>query len=286
MNPPLAARIALVSVVVLGAASAAALAPWDAGASAPASFRSGSHADSVSAAATDPAASAAPISAAPSSPWIEPSALPAPTPELAVAPLITAGEIQIPITYHSQQDPDWCDPADIEMWLQADGVTLPVGDDHAIQQQFWTYETDNNDGYTIAQWNASPYAVASTLDHYGGWTDIGDEPQPTADAAGAVISYSLDVLHQPVIVMVGAGTHYVLVTGAQLGPAGAAAPPLEVTVDDPLAYGVGASLPVGSDGTEVFSWDDFTDWYTANTNHGGLWAGQWVLIAAGMPLVG
>jgi hypothetical protein len=34
------------------------------------------------------------------------------------------------------------------------------------------------------------------------------------------------------------------------------------------------------------SWDDFTDWYTANTNHGGVWAGEWVLIAAGIPLVG
>jgi hypothetical protein len=34
------------------------------------------------------------------------------------------------------------------------------------------------------------------------------------------------------------------------------------------------------------SWDDFTDWYTPNTNHGGIWAGQWVLIAAGIPLVG
>jgi len=286
VNPPLATRVALVSVVALGAAAAAALAPWDAGASAPVSPRSGSHAGSIAAAATNPAPSAAPVTAVPSSSWVEPSALPAPTPELAGAPLVTAGEVQIPIIYHSQQDPDWCDPADIEMWLQADGVSLPVGDEHAIQQQFWTYETDNNDGYTIAQWNASPYAVASTLDHYGGWSDIGDQPQPTADAAGLVISYSLDVLHQPVIVMVGAGTHYVLITGVELSPAGTDAPPLEVTVDDPLAYGVGASLPAGSDGTEVFSWDDFTDSYTANTNHGGVGAGQWVIIAAGIPLVG
>ena len=219
MNPPLAARIALASVVVLGAFTAAALAPWDAGASAPAASRTGSHAESVAAAATGSGASAAGDSGAVSSPWVVPSALPVPSPELAVTPVIAAGEFQIPVTYHSQQDPDWCDPADIEMWLQADGVSLPAGDDHAIQEQFWAYETANNDGYTIAQWNASPYAVASTLNYYGGWTDIGDDPQPTADAAGAVISYSLDVLHQPVIVMVGAGTHYVLVTGVELSPA-------------------------------------------------------------------
>ena len=220
MNPPLATRVALVSVVALGAAAAAALAPWDAGASAPVSPRSGSHAGSIAAAATDPPRPRRRSRRCRPPHAVEPSALPAPSPELAGAPLVTAGEVQIPIIYHSQQDPDWCDPADIEMWLQADGVSLPVGDEHAIQQQFWTYETDNNDGYTIAQWNASPYAVASTLDHYGGWSDIGDQPQPTADAAGLVISYSLDVLHQPVIVMVGAGTHYVLVTGAELGPPG------------------------------------------------------------------
>jgi hypothetical protein len=34
------------------------------------------------------------------------------------------------------------------------------------------------------------------------------------------------------------------------------------------------------------SWDDFTAWYTANTAHGGVWAGQWVVIAAGIPLAG
>jgi hypothetical protein len=209
-----------------------------------------------------------------------------PTPTLAEAPLVNLSEAQINITYHSQQDGDWCDPTDIEMWLQADGVPLHGLDDYAIQQGFWNYETSNNDGYTISEWNASPYAVAVTLDHFGGWDDIGDDPQPTAEAAGVVISYSLDMLQQPVIVMVGGGVHYVLVTGVTLSAAGAAAPPLTVTVDDPLAYGVGGTPPAGSNGTETMSWDDFTDWYTANSTHGGVWAGQWVLIAAGIPLVG
>jgi hypothetical protein len=30
----------------------------------------------------------------------------------------------------------------------------------------------------------------------------------------------------------------------------------------------------------------FRAWYTAKSTHGGVWAGQWVLIAAGIPLVG
>jgi hypothetical protein len=203
-------------------------------------------------------------------------------------PLQAAGlaETRITVAYHAQQDPDWCDPADIEMWLQAEGIPLPSNDDHSIQQMLWDFETSNNDGYTVSQWNASPYAVAVTLDRYGGWTDVGDAPQPSADAAGIVISKSLAIQHQPVIVMVGGGTHYILVTGVALGPGGVAAPPTQVTYADPLAYGVGGSPPPGLDGTSTVSWAQFTTWYTANTAHGGIWAGDWVLIATMVPLVG
>src|ERR1039458_2869858 len=252
-------RLLLASAISLGAALIAVLAPWDARASSPgADGQAAVHSRSTSVLATHP----------------------------AEAPLVTLSEAQIPITYHSQQDGDWCDPTDIEMWLQADGVPLHGLDDYAIQQGFWNYELANNDGYPLSQWTASPYAVAVPLDRFGGWDDIGDDPQPTADAAGVVISYSLDMLLQPVIVMVGQGTHYVLVTGVTLSAAGTDAPPLSVTVNDPLAYGVGGTPPAGSNGTETMSWDDFPVWYTPNVNHGGIWAGQCVLIAAGIPLFG
>ncbi len=201
------------------------------------------------------------------------------------SPLSPPGAIEIQVSYHSQQTGDWCDPADIEMWLQADGVTLPPGDDHAVQQRFWNYETSHNDGYTIAQWNASPYAVTVTLDAFG---DIGagDAPQPSLDAAGVVISRSIALLHQPVIAMVSGGSHYVLVTGVELGVGGAAAPPLAVTVANPLQFGVGANPPTGSNGAVTMEWSDFAAWYTPNTHHGGIWAGQWVLIANGIGLAG
>ncbi|MGD0447812.1 MAG: hypothetical protein ABSB36_04255 [Candidatus Dormibacteria bacterium] len=274
-------RLVLASAISLGAALIAVLAPWDARATSPAGGQA-AHSRSASVLAIHPPATARPGAA----PTATPTAMPATTPTLAGSPLVNFSEVQIPITYHSQQDGDWCDPTDIEMWLQADGVPLHGLDDYAIQQGFWNYELANNDGYTLSQWNASPYAVALTLDHFGGWDDIGDDPQPTAEAAGVVISYSLDMLEQPVIVMVGGGVHYVLVTGVDLSAAGADAPPLSVTIDDPLAYGVSGTPPAGSDGTETMSWDDFTDWYTANTAHGGVWAGEWVLIAAGIPLIG
>ena len=278
MTPRFGSRLALASAIALGAALIAVLAPWGAWATSPTGQGQAAHSRSTSVLATHRAATAKPLTA--------PTATPMPTPTLAETPLVNLSEAQIPITYHSQQDGDWCDPTDIEMWLRADGVSLHGLDDYAIQQGFWNYELANNDGYTLSQWNASPYAVAVTLDRFGGWDDIGDDPQPTAEAAGVVISYSLDMLQQPVIVMVGGGVHYVLVTGVTLSAAGADAPPLTVTVDDPLAYGVGGTPPAGSNGTETMSWDDFTYWYTANTTHGGVWANQWVLIAAGIPLVG
>jgi hypothetical protein len=199
------------------------------------------------------------------------------------SPLYPPGAIEIPFSYHAQQNSDWCDPADIEMWLQADGVTLPAGGDQAIQQQFWSYETSHNGGYSIAEWNASPYAVAVTLDRFGD-LGAGDAPQASLDAAWVLISRSIALLRQPVIVMVSGGSHYVLVTGVELGEAGAAASPLAVTVANPLQFGVGVSPPTGSSGAVTMSWSDFAAWYTPNTHHGGIWAGKWVLIANGIGL--
>jgi hypothetical protein len=196
------------------------------------------------------------------------------------------GAIELSYSYHSQQTGDWCDPADIEMWLEADGVTLPSGGDYAIQQTFWNYELAHNDGYTLAQWNASPYAVAVTLNHFGAFADVGDAPQASLADAGAVISRSIDLFHQPVIVMVGGATHYVLVTGVQLGPEGVAAPPVAVTIANPLQFGVSATPPAGSNGALSMSWADFGAWYTPDTHHGGIWAGRWVVIAAGLDVAG
>src|ERR1039457_6635065 len=141
-------RLLLASAISLGAALIAVLAPWDARASSPgADGQAAVHSRSTSVLATHPAAA---------KPVAEPTATPIPTPTLAEAPLVTLSEAQIPITYHSQQDGDWCDPTDIEMWLQADGVPLHGLDDYAIQQGVWNYELANNDGYTLSQWNASP----------------------------------------------------------------------------------------------------------------------------------
>jgi hypothetical protein len=48
---------------------------------------------------------------------------------------------------------------------------------------------------------------------------------------------------------------------------------------------VAGSSPHPTSGDTV-TWDEFAATYTANTHHAGIWAGQWVLIAAGIPLEG
>jgi hypothetical protein len=85
--------------------------------------------------------------------------------------------------------------------------------------------------------------------------------------------------------MIYGALHYVLITGVELGPGGADAPPVAVTFANPLAFGVSATPPAESDGAQTMSWSDFATWYTADSHHGGVWAGQWVLIASGIPLV-
>jgi hypothetical protein len=171
------------------------------------------------------------------------------------------------------------------MWMLADGLALPAGDDHAVQQQLWDYELSHNDGYTLAEWDASPYAVAVTLNYYASRDDIGSAPQPTLEAAGIEISRSIAIDREPVIVMVGGGAHYVLITGVVLGPQGASVPPLAVTVYDPLEFGVSGASPHPSSG-ETVAWAAFASEYTPNTRHPGIWSGKWILIAAGIPLEG
>ena len=75
-----------------------------------------------------------------------------------------------------------------------------------------------------------------------------------------------------------------LVTGVELGPNGAAAPPVAVTLANPSSSGSAAPPPPGSNGAVTMSWATFAAWYTPNTHHGGIWAGQWVLIANGIDL--
>ncbi len=191
----------------------------------------------------------------------------------------------VPITFHAQQDPDWCDPADVQMWLESTGVSLIGASDSDIQSAVWTYEIGHNDGFTLAEWHASPYAVASALNGFGATEPIGDAAFDDIYSAGQVISNSLASHGQPVIALVDDGTHYILVTGVVLGPGGVDAPPTSVTVYDPW------TISADRDGYPAMGQGTNWDWVTFSTRFNrddtgdpGIWSGKWTLIAAGLPL--
>ena len=102
-----------------------------------------------------------------------------------------------------------------------------------------------------------------------------------------MISASIAGKHEPVIALVNAGNHYILVYGVTLGPGGLAAPPASVTVSDPWAYGPtrGAFSAMGA-GAEL-SWADLVRRFDPDDPYYlGIWPGHWVLIGAGLPLRG
>ncbi len=120
----------------------------------------------------------------------------------------------LPINWHRQMTDNWCDPANIQSWTEyLTGRNFP--DPTAIQSQLWDYELAHNLGYTIEQWDASPYAMAAALRWqnpnigFNHW--IYDDPI----AATKVLGYNLAQPGggQPAIAVIRGGTHYVLVKG-------------------------------------------------------------------------
>lgn len=201
--------------------------------------------------------------------------------------LFNAGPLAhtVPITFHAQQDPDWCDPADVQMWLDSSGVALAGRSDADVQRSIWNYEISHNDGFSLQQWHASPYAVAAALNAFGAPQPVGDASFDDIQIAGVVIARSLAVLHQPLIALVDDGNHYVLITGVVLGPGGVDSPPKSVTVYDPWTISARrGSYPAMGQGTE-WDWVTFSTRFNRDSTHdGGIWSGKWTLIAAGLPL--
>jgi hypothetical protein len=233
---------------------------------------------------------AAPVSAAlpasPVAPTPTATAAPVPTPTAAPTPTVPP-RVALPVHFHPQRDPDWCDPADLQMWLELDGVNVGATGEVAIQQRLWNYEISHNDGFTLDQWHASPYAVAATLDHFAGRTDVGDQAFKDVRTAGVAISASVAGQHEPLIALIDNGTHYVLLSGVTLGPGGVGAPPASVTVNDPWTYGPTRVGYATMGTTSELAWPDFVKRFTPDDPRDvGIWSGRWVLMATGLPLRG
>jgi hypothetical protein len=86
---------------------------------------------------------------------------------------VTSGvfDVDLPIPYARQLTDIWCDPADIEMWLSYRQARATAGGTRALQSSIWDWETSHNAGFSVDQWDCSPYAVASAASHW--MTDTG-----------------------------------------------------------------------------------------------------------------
>lgn len=126
-------------------------------------------------------------------------------------------DVDLAIPYSSQQSAIWCDPADLEMWLgyrQGGSGAQPSA---TLQSNIWDWETSHNDGYSVDQWDCSPFAVASAahqwmptagFDHF-----IYEDPM----AGSRVLAYLLAnaTYREPSIALIWRGLHYVLVRGVR-----------------------------------------------------------------------
>ena len=137
---------------------------------------------------------------------------------LAPAPGVQSNvfDLDLTIPYHNQLTSIWCDPADLQSWFEYD-TGQSLGPSYAAQQQFWNWELAHNDGFTVAQWDASPYAVASAAHQWqpsrGFNHFIYDDPT----AATKMMAWLLanPNYREPSVATIWWGDHYVLVRGVR-----------------------------------------------------------------------
>jgi uncharacterized protein YraI len=125
-------------------------------------------------------------------------------------------DLDLTLSYSRQLTPVWCDPADVEMWLhyrQGDAG----GPSRAVQSAIWDWETTHNAGFSVDQWDCSPYAVASAahqwmpntgFDHF-----VYDDPLDGSRTLAWLLANPRYA--EPSIALIWRGLHYVLVRGVR-----------------------------------------------------------------------
>ena len=134
----------------------------------------------------------------------------------AVGDQTSVFDLDLSIPYHNQLTSIWCDPADLQSWYEFD-TGKPLAPSYTAQQQFWNWELAHNDGFTVQQWDASPFAVASAAHQWqpshGFNHFIYDDPT----AATKMMAWLLanPNYREPSIATIWWGDHYVLVRGVR-----------------------------------------------------------------------
>jgi hypothetical protein len=110
----------------------------------------------------------------------------------------------------------WCEAADIEMWMAHHGQASDIPN-YARQQRIWDWELANNAGFTVDQWNCSPFAAASAA-HFQ-MPDLGFEHCRYDDPMAGSRMLAWQLAHpeqrEPAIALIWRGGHYVLVRGVR-----------------------------------------------------------------------
>jgi hypothetical protein len=124
-------------------------------------------------------------------------------------------DLDLAIPYARQLTSIWCDPADIEMWMSYRQTRDAGGGTRSLQSAIWDWETSHNAGFSVDQWDCSPFAVASAAGH---WMPNASFDHFTYDdplAGSRVLAWLLANQHEPSIALIWRGMHYVLVRGVR-----------------------------------------------------------------------
>jgi hypothetical protein len=159
-------------------------------------------------------------------------------------------DVDLRIPYAAQLSPIWCDPADIEMWLGYRQGQSSSGGTASLQSAIWDWETAHNAGFSVDQWDCSPYAVASAATHWLPGSGVDHFSYDDAMGGSRVLAWLLanPAWREPSIALVWRGLHYVLVRGVRAvgdpgqDPAGARVMGFYVADPDP-----GAGFWLGED---------------------------------------
>jgi Bacterial SH3 domain len=125
-------------------------------------------------------------------------------------------DIDLDVPYAPQLSPIWCDPADIEMWLDYHG-SAGGATSARLQAAIWDWETSHNGGFSVDQWDCSPYAVASAAQHWMPTSGFDHFLYDDPLAGSRVLAWLLaeQTVREPSIALVWRGLHYILVRGVR-----------------------------------------------------------------------
>ncbi len=197
-----------------------------------------------------------------------------------------AFDLDLTLPFHRQETAVWCDPADLQSWIEYD-QGQPLGNSYIVQQALWDWELSHNAGFTEEEWNASPFAVASAAHQW--MPDRGFNHFIYGDPVEATATMGWLLAHpeyqEPSIALIWWSGHYVLVRGVR-----ATADPSR---DYPEAEILGVYIMDPNQGSTSWLGEDryipMSEWITAHltpvtylTPHSGVpadpWQGKYVTI--------